>query len=199
MKTTAIILAAGKGKRLAALGPKPLLKIDNTTFIEMITTKIVEAGFDDIIVVTNKYLAHSIKNLVDESIRIVINQKPEAGMLSSLQCGMEVMHVYSSALLLQPVDFPLVRSRTYKKLLKAHHENCRHIIIPAYAGRRGHPVIFPANTFDQLMNAPLSQGARYVVRQKSNSIMELNVTDSATIVNINTPDVYAAYCTKNHS
>ncbi|MBN1153544.1 nucleotidyltransferase family protein [candidate division KSB1 bacterium] len=197
MKLSAIILAAGKGRRIAELGDKPLLILNDKSFLEIIIEKISHAGFLPIIVITNHKLYERLRNLNIGDIAMVINPTPDMGMISSIHCGMDCLPPDSSGFLLHPVDYPLVKATTYTQLHEKHEQAPHHIIIPIHEHKNGHPMIFPADTFDQLRRAPLEIGARYIVRQKTNSIAKIRVNDPGVLLNINTAELYRLYCSKN--
>ena len=44
------------------------------------------------------------------------------------------------------------------------------MVIPTCQGRRGHPVLFSSRLFGELLEAPLDQGARSVVRRHAEEV-----------------------------
>ena len=193
MNLVAIILAAGFGKRVASLGSKPLLRCGGKTFVELIVEKLLRVNNHSIIIVTNRTLDEKIRNLKLPA-RIVINPNPERGMLSSLVCGIKIVPNMASGIVMNPVDFPLVKTATYQEMKKLHEQNSNHIIKPVYQGKSGHPVIFPQNLFAALEDAPLDQGARFVVRKFSHLIKTMDTSDQGIVLNINTPEMYKKWC-----
>ena len=193
MNTAAIILAAGKGERVAGIGAKPLLKFKGKTFLETSVDKAQKANFKPLIAVTSEILYDQI-NRLDLNIEILINPYPEKGMLSSLLCGLEILNQTVAGFLLNPVDFPLVEQNTYQKLWISHQTEKNCIIKPTYNGRSGHPVIFPATVFENLKKAPLNKGAKAVLQEKPDLVRKLAVDDAGILLNINTPELYFKYC-----
>lgn len=193
MNIAAIILTAGKGKRVVNLGEKPFLKLKGKTFIEIAVDKAQKAYFQPIIVVTNKMLVNKVKNL-NLNIEVIINPHPENGMLSSICCGLERLSPGATGFLLNPVDFPFVRQETYQKLWELHPQEKDCVIKPVYNGKSGHPVIFPSVVFDDLKKAPLNEGARSVLRKYPHLIREIEVDDPGIMININTVQMYVKHC-----
>lgn len=191
----AVILAAGFGRRMAALGDKPLLRYEGKTFVEMIVAKLIEADINPIIIVTNSKLKQKVA-LLNLPVLVSINPQPEQGMLSSLLCGLKKVPMHSTGILLNPVDFPLVAISTYREMKHLHELSPGRIIKPVYEGTSGHPVIFPQNLFLALENAPLEEGARYVVRGSSHLVKILETDDPGILRNINTPEMYEKWCVK---
>ena len=65
------------------------------------------------------------------------------------------------------------------------------VVVPSYKGRRGHPVIFSAATFQELLNAPMDQGARAVVWAHKGKVSEVSTTEEGCILNLNDPNTLA--------
>lgn len=193
MKSAAIILSAGKGSRVASLGEKPFLKIEDKTFLEVAFEKAQRAGFQPIVIVTNQELFDKIENLKLDA-EIVVNPHPERGMLSSLHCGLSLLDAEVTGFLLNPVDYPLVEQTTFHKLYELHQKELDCIIKPIYQNKTGHPVIFPSVVFEDLRNASLSEGARSVVKKYPQLVQIVEVDDPGILININTPGMYQKYC-----
>jgi molybdenum cofactor cytidylyltransferase len=75
-------------------------------------------------------------------------------------------------------------------LLAGFRSSGRPIVIPAYEGKHGHPVIFGRDVFQELLEAPDSEGARAVVHADPNRVFEVLVDDSAVVEDLNTPVEY---------
>jgi molybdenum cofactor cytidylyltransferase len=61
-------------------------------------------------------------------------------------------------------------------------------VLPVYEGRRGHPVIFSASVYDELLRAPLETGARAVVWAHSGEIEEFHTNEEGCVLNLNDPE-----------
>jgi molybdenum cofactor cytidylyltransferase len=64
---------------------------------------------------------------------------------------------------------------------------------PRHLTRRGHPVIFSASLFDDLLKAPLDQGAKAVVNAHGADTLELETDDAGIAIDIDTPEEYNQY------
>jgi molybdenum cofactor cytidylyltransferase len=168
--------------------PKALLRYRKTTFLETILVQHQELGLRPIVVL-GEHLAE-IRTRVDlNSVQVLENTHPEQGPLSSLKLALLYLED-CSALMIHPVDHPLVTRKTLSTLATAAGQRASCILQPKYRGRKGHPVLFPAKFFFELKQAPLSQGARFVVRRNFNSTNYLEVADRGILENIDTPERY---------
>lgn len=189
----AMILAGGLGERLKAVGSKPFLLCNGKSFVHIAMENVSSIRLHPIIIVTNDTYYEKLLAL-NFPAKILINPKPEDGMLSSILIGLQEFKTTCSGFFLCPIDYPLVQRTTYRHLLLAHRSYPDHIIKPACNGQPGHPVVFPKYLFHALCEAPLSQGARYVTRQFAHLIKTIAVDDPGILLNINTPGLYRQHC-----
>ena len=181
-----IILAAGESKRMGF--PKPLLEYQGRSFLQCII-EAHRAARLPLYVVLGEY-REEIENQTDLSeATVVVNPDPSRGPLSSLQAVLDQV-VHSSALILHPVDHPLVSAHTLALLVEYHRRISHCILIPQFHGQKGHPVLFPSRFYADLRSAPLAEGARWVVHQNLPSTFHVPVEDPAILDNINTLDQF---------
>ena len=189
MKISAIILAAGKSERIGT--PKPLLKIGPSTFLNTIVENLKKAGLRDVIVVLG-YKAEEIQSHLSKGVISVVNERYKKGQLSSLKVGLSVLSPDTDAFLMLLVDHPLVSEDTYRAIVDLLGKGAP-IVLPTYNGKRGHPVGFSTTYVKELMDAPEDIGARFVIKNNINSIVELPVNDKNVVFNINTKEDYERY------
>ena len=184
----AIVLAAGRSKRMGK--PKPLLRFNDTTFLEHIISVLKASDVDGITVVLGAG-AETIKESVDLSgTNIVINENYQKGQLSSLIAAIEQCPQETQAILVCLVDNPFVTKEVVGKIIEKFKETKNPIIVPVFNKRRGHPTLFSRSLFNELLNAPLEQGARYVVYSNEEKILELETSESGILISVDTPDDY---------
>jgi molybdenum cofactor cytidylyltransferase len=184
----AIILAAGQSKRMGK--PKPLLRFNDTTFLEHIISVLKASDLDGITVVLGAG-AQIIKESVDLSgTNIVINKDYSKGQLSSLIAAIEQCPKETQAILLCLVDNPFVTKEVINKIVHTFKETNRPIIVPVFNKERGHPTLFSKSLFDELLNAPKDKGARHVLYSNENKVLELEVSERGILMGINTEDDY---------
>ena len=191
-RIASVILAAGDSQRMGK--PKALLKIGPLVFLETIFNLLNEAKYDPIITVLGndfREIFQSIQN--KRKILFLRNQFPDKGQLYSIQCGLKHVPGDVPGCLVVLVDHPLVSLTTYLTIHEAAQKFPYKIIIPVFEGKRGHPVYFGKKYFNDLLTAPLSEGARYVVQKYEKNILEIPVDDAGILVDIDTPEEYNQY------
>lgn len=185
----AAVLAAGESSRMGS--PKPLLEIDGETFIARVLSTLRSARIGTIKVVLGHDAGRIMREARLSSDEVVFNPDYRRGQLSSLIAAIEALQGAAvDGLLVCLVDHPLISQRTVDSLIESFYSSGKLIIIPTYRGRRGHPVLFSSELFPELRFAPLSEGARYVVRKNRDHVLELEVDDQGILVDIDTPEDY---------
>ena len=179
----AIVLAAGSSTRMGRAkahlpaGPK------GRSFVDTITETLAGAGVATVRVVVAPGLPQPPR-------QAVVNPDPSAGMLSSVQCGLRAFQEELAAVFVWPVDHPLVERDTVVAMIAAFQRTGAPVVVPTNDGRRGHPVLFAARVFSELLAADPSHGARSVVHAHDDRL-ELPVADGGVVVDIDTPEDYA--------
>jgi CTP:molybdopterin cytidylyltransferase MocA len=161
----ACVLAAGAGRRMGA--PKASLEYDGRTFVDRLLDSCRAAGMAPRFVVAAAADATVRAACERHNARLLLNPAPERGMLSSLHVCLHALAAPAAtpaALVVAPVDCPRVRPETIAALAAAFATTRAPIVVPRYRGRRGHPALFAAALFEELLRAPLDVGARAVVR-----------------------------------
>lgn len=187
-----ILLAAGESRRMGS--PKALLRYQGQTFIERICEAFLTAGVDELIVVLGARAEELRRALpAHPALRVVVNPRYFQGQLSSLMTGIGALLPESEAAVVTLVDHPLVTAETIKTLIASFRAAPLPIIIAAYQGRRGHPVLFSSQIYGEILAAPLDQGAKVVVRKHPPRVREVQVDDPGILADIDTPEDYARY------
>lgn len=177
---TAIVLAAGKGKRVGL--PKWQLMYKNKTFLDIIISKLIKSGISNIIVVARKESLPS-----DSRAKVVINQHSENGMISSVFCGIKSSG-YSAGYLIFPVDHPFILVSTIKSLVKKFPEHKNSVICPQYNNLSGHPIIIPNSLSTKLCAKNYEGGLKQLIIDNKIKIIYLPTNDENILKNVNTKE-----------
>ncbi len=131
--------------------------------------------------------------LADHDCMIVENPEPETGPIASLRGALNALQpVQPSAVLVWPVDLPHVRVTTVERVLETHRRTNGLVVVPTFGERRGHPVIWRAALFGELMEskAATREGARAVLHDHKKDVLTVPVDDPAVVDQVNTPEDY---------
>lgn len=176
----AVVLAAGAGRRMGR-GPKALLRIGGATFLERIVETCVAAGVARVVAV----LAESVE--APSSVAVARNPRPERGMISSIRVGLESEAARGAAgALIWPVDCPRVPVAVVRAIVARFEETGAPLVIPRHGGRRGHPAIFAARLFPELLGEV--ESARDVVRAHESEIVHVDVDAPEVLEDFDRPE-----------
>lgn len=184
--TYGIVLAAGESKRIGS--PKALLKINAETFVEHIANILHNSGIQNIIIVAGAHYEEIQKNV--ENIQVVFNAQHSLGQFSSLQTALREIPKQIDFVIVWPVDLPLVRKETIATLLTATQNQKNPITVPAYHGKKGHPVIYSAETITKILSMEPTQTGKELFEYFEGRIAITNVEDPAVLIDIDTPEDY---------
>lgn len=182
----AVILSGGASRRMGS--PKALISYQGASFLEHLlsVTRHPAIGVRRVILGPDAVeISQQVKLAAGE---IVINKDWEQGQLSSIQAAVRSLPAGTEGMLLCPVDHPLVSARLVNSLIVTFLETRAPIVLPLYEGRRGHPVIFSASVYEELLRAPPETGARAVVWAHKNGVQEVSTTEEGCVLNLNDPD-----------
>ena len=182
----AVILSGGASSRMGS--PKALLPYQGRPFLEHLLEVTSHRNIGVRRVVLGAHAEPIAKAIQLEADEIVINEDWEKGQLSSIQAALRSLPPETDGILLCLIDHPLVSSTLIQDLIEQFYKTKNPIVLPVYEGRRGHPVIFSASLYDQLLRAPLETGARAVVWAHSGEITEVPTNEEGCVLNLNDPD-----------
>lgn len=178
------ILAAGESRRMGT--PKALLPYRGMTFLEhlMEVSCHPRVGFTRIVVGAH---ANEIRQKIRaDGTSIVMNEEWRLGQLSSIHTAIRSLPAgETGGLLLCPVDHPIISAALISRLIKQFDSSGKEIVLPTYRGRRGHPVIFAAALYGELLAASPDVGARQVVWAHAADVCEMETGDEGVILNLN--------------
>jgi len=182
----AIILAAGESRRMGS--PKALVPFRGISFAQHLVnaTRHARVGVTRIVLGAGADEIHA--KLGVDPAWVVINRDWKRGQLSSIQAGIRSLPENTEGIILCPVDNPLVSGNLVSQLIKQFDSSGKLVAIPTFHGRRGHPVIFRASLYDELLAAGPEVGARQVVWNHGQDVVEVPTEEEGVVLNLNDPD-----------
>jgi molybdenum cofactor cytidylyltransferase len=69
----------------------------------------------------------------------------------------------------------------------------RAICVPVTGGKRGNPVLWGTQFFDQIGGVSGDVGTRHLIGEYAESVCEIETDDAAVLTDIDTPEALAAY------
>lgn len=182
-----IVLAGGRSRRMGR--PKGTLKIGDETFLERAVRVLREGGCADIVVVLGADEEEPVRLTASSGVRAARSSGgPE--QIDSLRAGLRALPAAVEAAVVIPVDHPLIEPRTVASVVERFEECSAPVVRVSHEGRHGHPVLFAASVFDELLSGELPDGARTVVRAHTADVVDVEVDDPGVLIDIDTPADY---------
>jgi molybdenum cofactor cytidylyltransferase len=171
--------------------PKMLLPWGKLTVIEHVVVTFLNAGVEDIVVVTGG--AHEqVEQAIDRyPVRKIHNRDHESGeMLSSLQCGLREMRKRVQATLIGLGDQPQIQKESVRLICEAYRESKSDLIVPSFRMKRGHPWLVARSLWSEILALKPPETPRDFLNQYADRIQYVNVDTPSVLADLDTPEDY---------
>lgn len=193
MNVTAIILAAGYGKRMGSQ-IKQLIEIDDVPMLERVIQSTRRCDFSEIITVIGNQ-AEKIRKTIrieDDRFRWVFNEKYAQGQGTSLLKG--IAECRTQHVMIHLGDMPFIQPQTIELVFDegVNWDTLEPFSVrPAFGNNPGHPVFI--GNIDKINFSILDGdiGAKQIIKQLP--VKKIQVDDKGVIHDIDTIEVYEKY------
>ncbi len=183
----AIVLAAGRSRRMGRRN-KLLLTIDGVPMVRHVVNALGSAGITVIRVVTGHQAASVRAALEGCPVSFVDNNDHEAGLSTSLKAGLDALPTSCDAAFVCLGDMPAVSGTALGSLARAWQgSEAKAIVVPTWNGRRGNPVLWDSSFFQAMRRVTGDAGARHLIGEYADHVIEVAMDDGAVLVDIDTP------------
>jgi len=181
---SAVVLAAGASTRMGT--QKLLLPFGGEPLIRRTVRQVVDAGFDDVLVVLGHAHENTLAALDGLAIRHAVNPDYESGMGSSFRTAIEHLPD-SDAAMFALADQPFVTTNEYRMVLDTYRRSAPDIISVRYGEVMAPPHLFQRKFFPEL--ARLQHGARGLLQKHHERATVLHF-GADLLMDIDTPEDY---------
>jgi molybdenum cofactor cytidylyltransferase len=185
----AVVLAAGESRRMGT--QKLLLPFGNTTVVAAVVRSARASRAGRTLVVLGADRAAVRLELEPSGVEFAVNEDYQLGMLSSVQAGFRALPADAAAAVVMLGDQPFLPSRVIDAVIGAFEEHGRGIVIPAFQGRRGHPVLIDLKYRGEVLSLDPADGLRRLMRAHPGDILEVDAGDANILRDLDTPEDYA--------
>ena len=147
---------------------------------------------DEIIVVLG-FAVDEVRPLVEgkERVNVVINPEFAEGMSSSIQQGLKETSPRATGILIALADQPFIPPDVINELIEGFARGAKGIVLPAYEGQRGHPVILDRKKYEgELLALQGDVGGKEIVREHPEDVLEVEVASKGVLMDIDAPEDY---------
>jgi len=181
----AIIMASGFSRRMGR--NKLMLLYNGKPLIDHVMDHIDGSGLKSVFLVSGNREILERGRL--RNINTIYNSNADAGQSESIKAGILNSPV-SDGYMFFAGDQPLLDEETIRLLAGCFEENSDRIIIPAFKGRKGSPVIFPKRFKEELLALSGDTGGREVIKNNPGSVLLIEVKDDSMLFDIDTKEEY---------
>lgn len=186
-----IVLAAGRSSRM---GPrnKLLELLEGRPIVRRVVETALASRCRPVVVVTGHQSDAVEAALSGLDVTIVSNPVFAAGMSTSLKAGLAALPDRLDGAIVALGDMPEIGPAHLDRMIAAFEpKEGRSIIVPVYQGRRGNPVLWGAELFAAMDAQTGDVGARQVIADNADSVVELDLQTAAVLVDVDTPEALA--------
>lgn len=185
----AVILAAGESRRMGT--QKLLLPFGETTVVGAVVGTALASRVDRVLAVLGADRDAVRQKLEPLGIDFVINENFVKGMLSSVQAGFAALPPAAEAAVVMLSDQPFLPAGVVDAVVEAFRRSGKGIVVPAFQGRRGHPVLIGLKYHDEVLALDPTDGLRRLMRAHPDDIFEAAVEDANILRDMDVPEDYA--------
>lgn len=188
----AIVLAAGQSLRMGQ--DKLLLDDGHSPVIAQTVTCLMAANLASPLIVVGDNGPAIAAATSHWALPLVYNPQAASGMASSIRAGLRLVPDRWDGVFIILGDMPGVQPATLQKLVAHFAPDAGHdIIIPTYQGQRGNPLLWGRRHFERLAGLSGDRGAKALLDELTEAIIEVTVEDPGILLDIDTPEAWAKW------
>ncbi len=190
-----IVLAAGRSTRMGQ--QKMLLPLGDSTVVETVVDAILGASVAKsattiVVVSAHAGTGHDIaRKLADRPMTTVENPDSHGEMLSSVRCGLRALPSDCDAAVIALGDQPSIGSELIDELVAAFRKSEKGIVVPEYAGKRGHPLVLSSKYFPEVLSNFDELGLRGLLAANSSDVLAMPAANREVLDDMDEPDDYS--------
>ena len=188
----ALIPAAGKSTRMGR--PKLSLPLGDKTVIEHVVGALRRAGIENVLVVIGPHDPELLPLVQRTGSDHLVLDDETPYMRATVERGLAFLEsryhpTPNDMWLLIPADHPTLSATIVRDLLAAATSKpaCS-IVVPTFEGKRGHPTLIVWSHLERLRDYPKNLGLNTYLRSCADETLELPVSDSTVLTDLDTPE-----------
>lgn len=178
-----IIMASGMAKRFGT--NKLLAKFQGKTLIQRILDITGEDVFEKRVVVTRS--EEVVTLCKQQNIDVIFHALPNRNDVVRL--GIEVMKGMEACIFC-PCDQPLLQKESLKNIVRKFRLGNKRMLRLSYVEKKGSPVLFGKEYFEELANLPEKCGGSYLIKKYPENVGFVSATEEIELYDIDTKEDY---------
>lgn len=191
-RIAAVVLAAGRSSRMGAIN-KMIAEIGGKPLVRIAAEQALAAQTSPVIVVTGHQKEKVESALKGLNVQLVHNPNYAEGLGTSLKAGIAAVPENADGAIVCLGDMPQVDAKLIDRLIAAFDpERGALVVVPTIEGRRGNPVVWARRFFPDLMAISGDVGARHLIGNYGEAVVEVAVNGEAALTDVDTPESFSA-------
>jgi molybdenum cofactor cytidylyltransferase len=191
-KIAAVVLAAGRSTRMGPVN-KLIAEIGGQPLVRIAVQEALKSHASPVIVVTGHQREKVEAALDGLNVRFVHNPDYAEGLGTSLRTGIAAVPKEADGAIICLGDMPQVDAALIDKLIAAvDPARGALVVVPTIGGKRGNPVVWSRRFFPDLMAITGDIGARHLIGNYPEAVVEVAVDGDAALIDVDTPESFSA-------
>ncbi len=193
-KVSVILLAAGSSSRMRGRD-KLVESIDGKPLLRRVFDRLQISGADSFVCVMRPDDPQRAVALEGTGVQIIRNPRASDGFGTSLAAGIAALAPDIDAAVIALADMPDISGADVDRLIAAFDPQENRAIVRAATpgGQPGHPVLFGRRFFEALRTLSHDRGAREVVAEHPEFVVDVPIEGDAARIDLDTPEDWAAW------
>jgi molybdenum cofactor cytidylyltransferase len=192
-RTFGLIPAAGKSRRMGR--PKLALPLGGRTVLEHVVAAVRGGGIAEVLVVLAPHVAELAAPARAAGAHVVLLEEETPEMRVTVERGLAWLEERfaprdDDRWLLLPADHPTLDAAAVARLLEARAGTACSVVVPEFAGRRGHPTLIDWRHAAGVRAVPAGQGLNVYLRQLGAEVLAVPFDSGAVLCDLDTPEDY---------
>jgi molybdenum cofactor cytidylyltransferase len=185
----AIVLAAGRSRRMAPLNKLLVADAQGTPMVARVVDNVLASHARPIIVVTGHERDRVEEALAGRPVIFAHADDYAEGLSASLKAGIAALPKDAEGVLVCLGDMPLVAGPMLDRLIAAFDpEEGRAIVMPTFRGKQGNPMLWAREFIPEIMTITGDVGARHLVGKHGDRMVEVEMADDAVLRDFDTTE-----------
>lgn len=191
-RIAALVLAGGQSRRMGEIN-KLLADIGGRAMVRHVVDNVLGSTAEPVVVVTGHEADRVRAALGGCPVAFAENPDFADGLSTSLKTGLAALPADCDGAIVCLADMPKVTPAVIDRLIAAFDPvEGRAIVVPTRRGKRGNPVLFARRFFEEIGAVSGDVGARHIIGENDELVVEVEVDDESVLTDIDTPAALAA-------
>ncbi|WP_237217780.1 nucleotidyltransferase family protein, partial [Falsiroseomonas oryziterrae] len=189
----AVVLAAGRSRRMAPLNKLLVTDGKGAPMIARVVDNVLASRARPVIVVTGHERERVEEALAGRPVIFAHAEDYAEGLSASLKAGLRAVPPEAEGMLVCLGDMPLVDGPMLDRLIAAFDpEEGRAIVQPTYRGKQGNPMLWSREFLDEMLAVTGDVGARHIAAKHAERLVEAEMPSDAVLRDFDTTDALKA-------